>query len=351
MLQASVTNIPPFSPYRLPPCGHFFALTYNVNQDLRYIMRVAKRKGMPFEKINEKRGKPPNFVENATRGAQRNAPKGMRPARLVKQDANAILQPILGRRIGNGVLGINEANIGNYDWLGGWCQGKEAWIVGGDGTLCGFRFELLKDRPNSVVIAVNNSIREVPFADMLVFLDPGTKQTCGMGDLRKQHFKVLAAHTGCMTPGGNVSVMKAVSGGFVEWPSHGKIFSPKTSAHLGMSAAIWGGASKINLIGISANQFLPELMPRYLSYTSENPWYNVTPELLKRMAFCMEKYGRIQHYYGLTRQQTRAQDKNAFYPMAKSYAQFRAHRDKIVSYSFMSNLMDIPKGEIREVAV
>lgn len=235
----------------------------------------------------------------------------------------------------------------NYDWIPGWCAGKEVFILGGDGSLFGFEFGMLKDRKNSAVVCVNNSIADAPFADAMTFLDPSTKRTCGIENLSEQKFRVVCGTNGNMDPRGNVTVLQPVTR-LTDHPSEG-IYSTITSSHMAMTLAIWGRASRIYLLGISSNQFGKSMLMDYEGYTRDNPWYPNHEEDMLRLEQWFEKKVRLQHYYGMSRIETRAGDSSAYFHMAKSFSAYREHSQKIFVCNFMSRLpfRQLSIGEVK----
>lgn len=236
---------------------------------------------------------------------------------------------------------------GNYDWIPGWCEGKEVFIIGGDGSLIGFNFEMLNARQNSAVICVNNSIIDCPFADAMVFLDPSTKQSSQIRDMTDTPFRIIC-NTNCgLDPVGNVTTLQPTTR-LTEHPRDG-VFSPITSAHMAMTLAIWGRASKIRLLGIGCNQFSREMLPRYIEYVTDNLWYKDQENTIEKLKNHFSRFDILQHYYGLDRRETRKNDKSAYFHMVKSFSIYNEYADKIVSHNFMSRVRNFRQIPIREV--
>lgn len=236
---------------------------------------------------------------------------------------------------------------GNWEFLAGWCAGKEAWVIGGDASLIGFNFDLLRERPNAVVIAVNR-IHEVPWCDMMVALDSRMHMASGVTNYYTDRYVVVSPQFG-LEGRGNVAVCNP-RGGLTDSPGP-TIYSSVTSAHLAMTAAIWGKASHIHVLGVSAAPFLKEHIDDYSKYVTGNPWYKDQEYWIDRVKAFMGKNLCIPHFWALEEEDRYRIDPNCFKHMASGFDPYAKYSDRITIHNFLSRIDAIPQVPIAKVPI
>lgn len=277
--------------------------------------------------------------------------KDIHQARIAAPTPN-VIEAISRRR--EAIPSRQIPRLGNVDWLRDWCKGKEAWVIAGDGSLLGFRFDLLSKLHNAVIIAINVSIIEVPFADLLCFIDAGVASKAGFTPekLRDARFKTVCSSNARLNCGGQLGVMKCQQD-FEHWPSQGTpngICSGSTSTHLGMSCALWGGASRVRILGAAANSMTPDNLQDFLAYTKRNAgWYDLPGRKIEQLRKHMQDKGLLQHYYGMDRHESHPNNLRVFPSHAGTYTGFAApERKKCIVHNFMSAIRGIDQEDLPE---
>ena len=251
-------------------------------------------------------------------------------------------QSVIRGRLAEKATHRQQVILGNHDWMGNWCLDKEAWVIAGDGTLFGFQFEKLRERKDAVFICINDSILDVPFADLWCFLDPGVQKRLQI-DVQNVEHRTLCGHRAQMTAGGKVTALHTVQK-YNPWPSD-QLAGVSTSTHLGICAALWGNARIVRVLGASSNHLDESQIEPFLAYARANSdWYNVTPEREQLLREHVRKNNVLQHYYGIDRYEShpridkggKAKLKSTFYSMNASYKIFGSQADRIAIHSFMS---------------
>lgn len=250
-------------------------------------------------------------------------------------------------RVQRGKSGSYTQGAGNYEFLSGWCKGKEAWVIGGDASLIGFNFDLLKDRPNTVVIAINR-IHDVPWCDMFCALDSRMHPASGITNYYMDRYVVVSPQFG-LEGRGNVAVCNP-RGGLTPHPGP-QIYSSVTSAHLGITAAIWGGASHIHVLGVSAAPFLNEHIDDYARYVTGNPWYKDQTECIDKIRNFLNRNICLPHYWALKEEDRYRIDANCFKHMASAFDAYAKYSDKITIHNFLSRIDALPQVPIAKVPV
>lgn len=236
---------------------------------------------------------------------------------------------------------------GNWEFLAGWCEGKEAWVIGGDASLIGFNFDLLRDRPNAVVIAVNR-IHDVPWCDMFTALDSRMNTASGITNYYTDRYVVVSPQFG-LEGRGNVAVCNP-RGALTASPGP-QIFSSVTSAHLAITAAIWGRATHIHVLGVSSAPFLKEHIEQYEQYVTGNPWYLDQARSIVRVKQYLDKNLCIPHYWALKEDDRYRIDPNCFKHMASGFDPYAKYSDKITIHNFLSRIDAIPQVPIAKVPI
>lgn len=250
-------------------------------------------------------------------------------------------------RVQRGKVAKQGHGAGNWEFLVGWCQGKEAWVIGGDASLIGFNFDLLRDRPNAVVIAVNR-IHEVPWCDMFTALDSRMNPASGITNYYADRYVVVSPQFG-LEGRGNVAVCNP-RGALTDSPGP-QIYSSVTSAHLAITAALWGRASHIHVLGVSAAPFIKEHIEDYERYVNWNPWYTEQDRCIKHVKSYLGRNLCIPHHWSLNEEDRYRIDPNCFKHMASSFDAYARYSDRITIHNFLSRIDAIQQVPIAEVPI
>jgi hypothetical protein len=203
------------------------------------------------------------------------------------------------------------APTGNTNWLVEWCKGEDVFVVAGGSSLKDFDFSKLKGRR---VVAVNRSIYKVD-ADIVCFLDAEMA-----AEFRKKFpdfpdgwkTRIVAGHYGGVYPSRNVTVVRISNMMPRAASPHGPMVGRASSAQLGISCAIVGGARKIYLLGVDGDS---------------NGHNTPHPNDAKSKEWHKAQYGRI----------------------ASSFSAFEPWKSMIVNLNKKSNVKVFPFGDVDEV--
>ena len=228
---------------------------------------------------------------------------------------------------------------GNFECLADIFRGRECIIVGGGGSLYGFKFERLQET-GAAVIAISNSIMDVPFADLAFSCDKSTMVSAGWSEALQKGvkdwlappFRLVCCWDG-MRAAGNITVCKRTKS-FHDKPS-AEIYAPHSGAGA-LSLAIWGTAKKIYLMGADSVRFNSLHLDKWLECVRGSDWYDQAKVDEAEDYLRNNKANHIVHYFSLERGHKRDKSKAAYVNFHKSYAQFGAYADHIVNCSPIS---------------
>ena len=245
---------------------------------------------------------------------------------------------------------VRVTRAGNYEWLRGMFEGERVYVLGGGGSLFGFRFDLLKDRR---VTATNQSLVEVPEPALYCCLDNTTemdlKQTFGDDfRLKGQAFPVICGPMANHPYGENIGVVNIIKQ-YSEDPEVG-LYGPASTGAVAISCALAGGAAEVITLGLDCGHLQLEDMPKWSAYVERNADCYES-DAIDRLDNEFVNAGRkaLVHYYSAGRGHRRDGVESAYWKMCETYSVFAPVADRIYNASPTSRIPGFQKVNISEV--
>lgn len=152
--------------------------------------------------------------------------------------------------------------MGNYEWLKGFFQGEDVYVIGSGPSLAGFDFSKLKGKRKVVVSHMQKLVKPEP-TDVICYLDGEAKRGIFRdpkdnstpeevdNDFYNAPFHVVTSDRGGLQARGSVSVIRTAPELSLN-PERG-LFGPMSSGHYAISIALVGGAERIFLLGFDCH--------------------------------------------------------------------------------------------------
>lgn len=286
-------------------------------------VRVKSRRPVPEKKQDIERAPPEN-----------------RPAPVAVMRKNGERKKLFTRtRIHSAVT-----TPGNYECLNNIFAGRDLYIVGSGGSLYGFRFDRLRElqKAGAAVMAINNSIMDVPFADVMFSCDLATKKSASWNDeLFKgvRDWSNTSFHLVCTwadtSPGDNITVCNRTNNYDVRpnkdlYATHSGV----GSLHVG----IWSGAGRIFLLGHDCARFHRSHVKAWAESVIGSEWYdqNAVEDAIEYLQADNDRY--LVHYFSRERPHKRDKPKGAYVSFHNAYGMFKRHADRIYNCSPISSI-------------
>jgi len=239
---------------------------------------------------------------------------------------------------------------GNWQKISGMFSGRDVVIVGAGGSLCGFKFERLAET-SAAVIVINNAIMELPNPDLMVSADVSTKRSAayqealgkGVKDWAKPSFPLLCCWP-ATEPDGNITVCRQASS---PTPDPGdKLFCPLSGAGA-ITAAKWGGAGKIYLLGIDNVRFGADHLQQWLSVVRGSDWYN--QEEVSATEARLSRGKMAVHYFSAERGHPADGSQGKYTAHHRAYEKIKNWKMDVVNLSPIAAVPQFPLAAVSEL--
>lgn len=238
---------------------------------------------------------------------------------------------------------------GNWQSIDGMFRGRDVIIVGCGGSLYGFKFERLQEL-NASIIAVNNAIMEVPFADVMFSADKQTMgsaawQDClgkGVKNWKNPDFRLVCCWSG-LESGGKITVCAQHH---TRTPRPGSRIFAVHSGVGSITVALWGGAGRIFLLGMDSVRFNHQHLSDWIAAVTGSDWYD-QKAVLEAKTHLQNPDARIVHYFSAERGHPADANKNKYTQFHRAFEKLKPDSGKIWNLSPISAIRAFQRGNIK----